>query len=48
MIGEIFTIEEIDEWGGAWISESFAGDDAETCIGHSISLAREEMEIVTD
>jgi hypothetical protein len=48
MIGEIFAIEEIDEWGGAWISESFGGDDAETCGGHSISLAPEEMEIVVD
>jgi hypothetical protein len=43
MTGEIFAI---DKWGGAWISESFEGENTETCYGHSIRLAPEEMEIV--
>jgi hypothetical protein len=44
MIGEIFAIEEIDEWGGAWISKSFEGESADTFYGHSIRLAPAEME----
>jgi hypothetical protein len=38
MLGEVFEIYEIDEWGGAWVQYE----------SHSLSLASDEMELVED
>ncbi len=38
MIGEVFVVEEIDEYGSPWIRKS----------SHSIALASDEMELVND
>ena len=46
MIGEIFEVEEIDEYGSAWIRKSWENEEEGTCIGHSIALAPHEMELV--
>jgi hypothetical protein len=36
MLGEVFEIYEIDEWGGAWVQYQ----------SHSLSLESDEMELV--
>jgi hypothetical protein len=36
MLGEVFKIYEIDEWGGAWVQYQ----------SHSLSLESDEMELV--
>jgi hypothetical protein len=36
MLGEVFEVYEIDEWGGAWVQYQ----------SHSLSLASDEMELV--
>jgi len=44
MIGEEFEIDEIDEFGGAWISKSWdRGNDR--IESHSLALTSEEMEL---
>ena len=46
MVGEVFTVEEIDEYGWPWISKSFpTGDDG--CQGHSLALDSDEFEVVS-
>ncbi len=46
MIGEVFVIEEIDQYGSPWIRKSWSDEMAGTCHGHSIALESHEMEIV--
>lgn len=46
MIGEVFEVEEIDEYGSPWVSKSWPNESEGTCIGHSIALAPDEMELV--
>ncbi len=45
MIGEVFEIEEIDEYGQPWIRKSWP--EAGRCHSHSIALESYEMERVT-
>ena len=43
MVGEIFTVEEIDKNGGAWISKSWpAGKEGHT-YSHSLALKSHEI-----
>ncbi|MEW6585494.1 MAG: hypothetical protein AB1442_07745 [Nitrospirota bacterium] len=44
MVGQVFEIYEIDEYGGAWVQMWFEGTNSEK-ISHSLSLDREEMEL---
>ncbi len=46
MIGEIFEVEEIDEYGSPWISKDWHHEHEGTCFGHSIALDAQEMELV--
>jgi hypothetical protein len=46
MIGEVFTVEEIDEYGRPWIRKSWPDDEEGTCYGHTIALDAHEMELV--
>ena len=46
MIGDIFEVEEIDEYGHPWIRKSWPNEDEGTCHSHSIALESYEMELV--
>ena len=46
MIGEIFEVEEIDEYGSPWIRKSWHNEEEGTCVGHSIALDPPKMELV--
>ena len=44
MIGEVFEVYEIDEYGQPWIEKEWRVADDQT-ISHSLSLASHEMEL---
>ncbi|MFW9998012.1 MAG: hypothetical protein ACFFD4_38575 [Candidatus Odinarchaeota archaeon] len=45
MIGEVFTVDEIDEYGGVWVEKIW--DKGSGIINsHSLSLSPEEMELI--
>jgi hypothetical protein len=46
MIGEVFFVEEIDEYGHAWVRKSWPDDIAGCCHSHSIALGPDEMEMI--
>jgi hypothetical protein len=46
MIGEIFEVEEIDEYGSPWIRKSWHDEQEGTYLEHSIALDAQEMELV--
>lgn len=46
MLGEVFSVEEIDEFGHPWIRKSWPNDTDGTCHSHSIALEAQEMELV--
>ena len=46
MIGEIFDVEEIDEYGRPWVRKNWPDEEEGTCRGHSIALDAHEMELV--
>ena len=46
MIGEVFEIEEIDEYGHPWIRKSWPNEKEGTCRSHSVALEAQEMELV--
>jgi hypothetical protein len=48
MIGEVFQVEEIDEYGHPWIRKSWPNDKEGVCHSHSIALEAQEMELVED
>ncbi|WP_454831321.1 hypothetical protein [Pseudoxanthomonas wuyuanensis] len=48
MVGEVFEVEEIDEYGQAWVRKSWSDSQGGTCNSHSIGLAAHEMEVVND
>ena len=48
MIGEVFEVEEIDEYGQPWISKSWPNEKEGQCRSHSIALESYEMELVSD
>jgi hypothetical protein len=43
MIGEVFEIEEIDEYGKPWIRRSWPNEKEGKCHSHSIALESHEM-----
>ncbi|WP_374347234.1 hypothetical protein [Chitinimonas sp.] len=47
MIGELFVVEEIDEYGQPWIHKSWMSPVDGICRGHSIALEPHEAECVT-
>ena len=48
MIGEVFEVEEIDDYGRAWISKSWPNEKEDQCRSHSIALESYAIELVSD
>jgi hypothetical protein len=48
MIGEVFEVEEIDEYGQPWVRKSWPNEEEGTCQSHSIALNADEMEVVNE
>ena len=48
MIGGMFLIDEIDEYGGAWVHKEWWNDEGDECESHGVSLSSNEMELVSD
>lgn len=48
MIGEVFVVEEIDEYGHPWVRKSWPDEEAGRCHSHSIALEPQEMELVDE
>lgn len=48
MIGEVFEVEEIDEYGQPWVRKSWPNEEEGTCQSHSIALDAYEMEVVNE
>jgi hypothetical protein len=46
MIGEVFEVEEIDEYGHPWVRKSWPDEPQGRCNSHSIALEPHEMELV--
>jgi hypothetical protein len=46
MVGEVFEVEEIDEYGQAWINKSWQDDDKGSLHSHSIAPDPHEIELV--
>ncbi len=46
MVGEVFEVHEIDEYGAPWVGKEWMSEDGEHCLIHNIALDAEEMEIV--
>lgn len=44
MIGEVFAVEEIDEYGRPWVEKWWYEDDENHCRSHSVALEPHEME----
>ena len=40
--GEVLEVNEIDEWGGAWVTKWWPQGDGKT-LSHSLSLGSDEM-----
>ena len=48
MIGEVFEVYEIDEYGSAWVGKGWSNEAGDRYHGHHIALEPEEMELVDD
>ena len=46
MIGEVFEVEEVDEYGHPWIRKSWHNSAEGKCHSHSIALDPHEMELI--
>ncbi len=46
MVGEVFVVEEIDEYGQPWVRKSWPNEAEGTCNSHSVALEPREMEYV--
>jgi len=47
MIGEVFAIEEIDEYGHPWVCKWWQDKEADTAQSHSVALDPSELEFVS-
>jgi hypothetical protein len=48
MIGEIFEVEEIDEYGQAWVRKLWPDEAEGTCLSHSVALKQDQIEVIAD
>lgn len=48
MIGEVFPVEEIDDYGQPWVCKRWPNEQDGTCHSHSIALEPSEMEKVNE
>jgi hypothetical protein len=46
MIGEVFPVDEIDEYGQPWVRKSWPNEAEGTCCSHTVALEPGEMEYV--
>jgi hypothetical protein len=46
MVGEVFTVYEIDEYGAAWVEKQWLNKEGKYSHGHSYALDPHEMEVV--
>jgi hypothetical protein len=46
MIGEIFPVDEIDEYGQPWVRKSWPNEAEGTCMSHSVALEPSEMQYI--
>lgn len=46
MIGGVFEVYEIDEYGSPWVGKGWSSEDGETYRGHHVALDSTEMEVV--
>lgn len=46
MIGEVFTVEEIDQYGQPWVRKSWPDEVEGRCHSHSVALEPYEMVVV--
>ena len=46
MIGEIFEVEEIDEYGQPWVRKSWPNMAEGECHSHTVALESHEMELI--
>jgi hypothetical protein len=44
MVGEVFVVEEIDEYGQPWVRKTWPNEAEGTCRSHSVALEPNEME----
>lgn len=48
MIGEVFEVYEIDEYGSPWVGKGWNSENGETYRGHHLALEPAEMEVVDE
>lgn len=48
MLGEIFEVTEIDEYGKPWIGKGWSSPEKGQYTGHSLALDSTEMELVDE
>ncbi|MBV2194580.1 MAG: hypothetical protein KUL81_14705 [Azonexus sp.] len=46
MVGEIFVVEEIDDYGHPWVRKSWPNEAEGKGHSHSVALEQHEMEVV--
>ena len=47
MEGDVLEVQEIDEWGGAWVEKSWHEPDG-TAVSHALGLGPQQMEVVEE
>ena len=48
MIGEVFSVYDIDEYGQAWISKEWPNEEDRSIDSHSVAPSSDEMEVVEE
>ena len=48
MIGEVFEVYEIDEYGSPWVGKGWNSQNGENYRGHHLALEPAEMEVVDE
>lgn len=47
MIGQIFEVEDVDEYGKPWVRKSWPNEAEGRCHAHAVALEADEMEAVS-
>ena len=48
MIGEVFEVYEIDEYGSSWVMKEWNFPESGQCNSHSLTLDANEMELLVN
>jgi hypothetical protein len=48
MIGEVFRVYDIDEYGQAWVSKEWTDEAEDGIMSHSVAPSSEEIQIVEE